>query len=656
VGDSGSLRLAVRASEPVRRPAGFPARLRSLLAGPSWGKKPEARVRYGQPFVPGLAALGRQHLLEARPLLERADAVRGRRFTYLGRTVAFPGRIDWQPHGLPEAWVTALNALDDLEALGVAAALAPTTDVRRRWYETATALLRDWASGVPAGHGIPWRVAALARRIPNLIHAHVFFGIELRADTAQRRALLDTLYAQTTALATAVTGAPPDHTLVAAGRALFMAGRFFDGMEARGWLDKGAALLWTQLREQVHEDGGHRSRSAATHAVVLAYYVEVIAFLLAANDDVPVWARKRVKAMADFLSRLTHPDGEVALFHGAGAEVARPVREVLTAAAIVLHEPGLAPAGDLPGVWPLLVLGESGRRAHAHLPRRAPGAEPRALRRTGYYVLPGEAGDVMLLDGASPPPGGAGGALGYELSAGGLRLLVAPGAGDEEPRWSEYVRSTRSHNVVSVADADQVAGGRVPVVDDVHWVVRDGLLYFTATHDGFARLGNDLRLRQRRHVFCLPGRFWVVCDELIGTGEWEIESFLHLHPDAQVSAVCRGRPAFTVARSHAARLLVVPAHATEVRVQYGVDAPRLQGWHAPRPGERRPAQVLSLAVHERLPALLGYALLPRGEGEAALGFTHDAFRLQATLRTGGREYVLTVVQGDVELLVRTPRA
>jgi hypothetical protein len=654
VGDAGSLRLAVRAGEPVRRPrpAGLPARIRSLFSVPSWGKKPEPRVRYGQPFLPGLAALGRQYLHAARPLLERADAVRGRRFTYLGRTVGFPGRIDWEPRGLPEPWVVALHTLDDLTALGVAAALAPTSDVRRGWYDTAMALVRDWTASVPAGRAPGWGTVALARRIPNLIHAHVFFGAELRADPGQRRTLLETLYAQATALGAAAAGTAPDHGLVAVGRALFMAGRFFDGMEARRWLEKGAALLWTQLREQVHEDGGHRSRSLAVHGVVLADYLEVVAFLLAANDDVPIWARKRVKAMADFLARLVHPDGEVALFHAAGVDVARPARELLTAAAVVLHEPGLAPPGELPGVWPLLVLGEAGRRAHGHLARRGDGAEPRALRRTGYYVLPGEAGDVMLLDGAAPPPAGAGAAFGYELSVGGLRLLVAPGADGDEPRWNEYVRATRAQNVLSVAGADQIASGRLPAIDDVRWVVRDGLLYFAGTHDGFARLANDLRLRHRRHVFCLPGRFWVVCDELLGTGEWETESFLHLHPDAQLSAVCHGRSAFTIARSRAARLLVVPAEATEVRVEHGIDGPRLQGWYGPRAGERRPAQVLSLVTHGKLPMVLGYALVPRGDTPATLACTHDPFRLDATLAVGGREYTLAVVQGDVEMRVR----
>jgi len=631
--DLESVRVTRRAHRPALRPSGIPGRLRSLFSAPGWTKKPEPHVRYGQTFLPGLAVLGRQHLAAAKPLLERAEAVRGRRFTHLGRTLGFPGRIDWSPAGLSHAWLVELNSLDDLLPLGVAAALAPSVDVRRRWYDVA------------------WELPALARRIPNLLYLHAFFAAELRADPAQRRAALESLQAQAMALAAAVGDQPADHRLIGAGRALFMAGRFFDGTEARGWLEAGAAILWNQLREQVNEDGGHRSRSPVVHGLVLADYVEVIAILLAANDDVPLWARKRVKAMADFLARLLHPDGEVPLFHGAALGVARPARELLATAAIVLHEPELAPPGDLPGVWPLLVVGDAGRRTHAHLPRRREGVEAHALRRTGFYVLPGEPGDVLLLDGESPPADGHDGAFGYELSVGGMRIIVDAGAGGEEPApWAEYFRSTRAHNVVSVAGAEQRANGRVPAVSDVHWVARDGLLYFSGTHDGFARLALDLRLSHRRRVFCLPGRFWLVCDELLGSGQWDVESFIHFHPEVRLMAACHGHPAFVASRSDAAAVEIVPAGVGEIRMTGGVETPAPQGWYAARHGERRPAPVVSLAASVRLPFVFGYALVPRADGPTAVHFEHDAFRLHARLSTGGVEYRMTVVQGDVEIV------
>src|SRR5262249_50090187 len=193
----------------------------------------------GQTFLPGIAVLGRQHAAEARPYLERADAIRGRRFTYLGRTLGFPGRIDWNPAGLSEAWRVALNSLDDLVPLGVAAALGRGAASGGRWYAVAVALVRGGTAGTERERGVGWSLPALARRIPNLLYLNALFGAELRAEPAQRRGLLESLYAQTAALAAALQGHRRDHHVVHAGRALFMAGRLFHRQEGRGGAEAG---------------------------------------------------------------------------------------------------------------------------------------------------------------------------------------------------------------------------------------------------------------------------------------------------------------------------------------------------------------------------------------------------------------------------------
>src|SRR5437016_13914162 len=84
-----------------RRPerAGLQARLRSLFAAPGWGRRIEPRTRYGEPFLPGLPALGRQHVGDARALLERAEAVRGRRFKFFGRGRVSGGHRLGAPRG-----------------------------------------------------------------------------------------------------------------------------------------------------------------------------------------------------------------------------------------------------------------------------------------------------------------------------------------------------------------------------------------------------------------------------------------------------------------------------------------------------------------------------------------------------------------------------
>ncbi len=636
-----------RRSERTAGSGGLQARLRSALLSRGWGRAPEPRVRFGQPFLPGLAALGQAQGVAARPLVVRAEQVQAGRFGYGGYTLAFDDGIDWGAREASADWRTALHGLDDLFALGVAARVAATPVERAAWYETAAALVRDWLLR-GRSHRASGTLPAQARRIVSLIHATVFFGAELRADVATRRSLLEVLYAEAVALAIAVTRQPSEPALVVAGRALFMAGRYFDGLEARGWLDAGTAVLWGQLREQVHEDGGHTSRSLAQHALVLGEYLEVLAILRASNDDVPAWGRKRVKGMADFLARTLHPDGTPALGDGMVLPGVRPARELLAAAAVVLQEPAFAFPGELPGVWPLLILGESGKRAYASLPRTPLATTARALRRTGYYVLAGEAGDALVIDGGRLPAG-VPGAFAHEVSVGGEQLIVGAGAGvDERHPLAAYARGPFARNIV-------VAHAPVPTppaadapVPEAHWAVRDGLVFFSATDAGST-------LRHRRCVFCLPGRFWIVCDELVGEGQWEGVSLLHLHPDVAVEAQCAGTPRFVVRRSDDAWLSMVFAGIADVGVETGVDGDEPQGWHAAVPGEFRPAPTVSLGVHGTLPLVTGYALLPRALPDAELRFERDAFQLRVALRLGAEEFLLTVVQDEVELFTRAKR-
>ncbi len=648
VANLGSIGVPGR-SDPVPRAALIPGRLRSLFSVDRWNKRPQPRVRYGQRLLPGLASLAKLSPEELAPVMARAEAVRARRFTHLGRTLEFPERVDWQPADASEQWSIALNALEEFVALGVACYVAPTGEAKREWYEHGASLVGAWMANVPK-NGLGWGGAALVRRIPNLIYGYVLFAAEMRDDVERRRVFIESVYQQATTLATALAAGGVDRDRILAGRALFLAGRFFDGIEARGWLETGTNLLWSQLRDQVHEDGGHHARNTSVHGEALASYLEVLAILRAANDDVPIWARKRIKGMADYLARLMHPDQEPVLLQGACLGGGPSPRELLAVAAILLHEPGLALPGELMGLWPALVLGGSARRVHAQLERRSRTVEARGLRRSGFYVLPGEPGDVMVVDGGVPTPDGAGGAFGYELSVGGQRLIVGSGSPIEAPaHLAAHLRSTQAHNVISVDGAGQVANGRLPVVSDVQWAVQDGVVAFTGAHDGFARLANNLRLQHRRRVLCLPGRFWIVCDELLGSGEHVVESFVHFHPDTTIEGSCHDRLAFHAGRSFGSRVQVVAARAQEARVVRGVDGAEPLGWYRAQSGDAVAAPVLALAAAGRLPLLIGYAIVPRSEEPVSLRLEHDAFRLVAGLRAGGEDFRLTVVQGEVEL-------
>jgi hypothetical protein len=611
--------------------------LRSALAIRGWARPSEPRVRFGQPVLPGIPLVGAADAPLAQEFVAAALAVRDGRFTYAGHEIGMRGAIDWFPRGASEGWLTAHHRLEASLALGVTALVAPDAADRRAWYDVSVRYAGSWIERVRGGNGPAWGFEALGHRIVNLLHLHQLFAGELRDDADFRRRLLTSVYGQAEYLAGGVARVTNDPWLVTAGRALILAGRFFDGLEARAWVEQGTALVWEQLREQVNEDGGDARRSPVWQCAVLGEYLELLAVMKASNDEIPAWARKRVRGMADFLARVSHPNGQPALFGDAPVTGMRSREELLALAAVVLGEPQFALGGDSLAIWPRLMLGSSGLRVQQTDDGAPPDlGESRALRRTGFYVLAGTPGDVMILDGGTAP--GRRGHGAYELSVGGTPILVGAGHADREPWHAAYFTSPFAQNVLA-----EKAGGTAGALaasgeGAAHWMMRDGLVSFLATWG-----------ERRRLVLCLPGRFWLVIDQVNGTGPWAGESLLHLDPACRVEAACSGRPVLLVSRPPGARCALAFAGGTDVRLVGGLVAPRVQGWTARTPGRVEPSQAIVLPVAGTRPLLAGYAIVPRGTPDVALDLNGETLEVHATLRIARTEYHLRVLQDEIEL-------
>jgi hypothetical protein len=631
-----------------RATATLPERLRSALTARGWVRRPEPRVRFGQPVLPGIPLVGPGDRAAALDLVRRAEALRAGRLVHLGAVHQADGKLEWFPRGTSAAWQRSLHGLDELVAVGIAGVTAPTPEERRAWYDLATSSVRDWTRRVPSGHPVASAVPALARRVRNLLLVQALFGPELRKDVETRRDLLTHLFEQTGVLAGSLETHPADPWLIVAANALFLAGRFFDGMEARGWVDLGTTTLWAQLREQVREDGGHQSRSPVWQAFVLGEYLTTLAALRADNDDVPMWGRKRVKGMADCLARLAHPDGTLSQFDVAVVDDPWTVPELLAVAAVVLHEPAFAMAPSLPGVWPLLLVGESGRRVYESFSHATPPAQARALRRIGFYVLAGTPGDAMIVDGGVRSCNDGIAPFGYELAVGGLPLVVgAPVASEAPGEIAEHARSVRSRNVLVPLGA----AGQEAASTESRFTVREGVQYFVGNMHGTSRLGADLRFRRR--LFCVPDKFWLVTDELMGGGTFTGESLIHLHPDAVVRADCAGRPVVSAHRSAESSVMVLVGGVKSLGLSGGMPGPAPQGWYPTGDGSWRPSPVIAIRTAGALPLLTGYAFVPRSAGMSGeLVLAGDAFELRATVRLADTVYEITAVQDEVSLVVR----
>ena len=370
------------------------------------------------------------------------------------------------------------------------------------------------------------------------------------------------------------------------GRALFVAGHFFDDRTARQWREKGKRILDYGLEHHILPDGAHNELSPMYHQIVLEIYQETEAVMTQRGEAVPSQLTNQIAKMQTWLRCVLHPDGKIPLLNDAAFKIA--------------PQPSDSLDGDLCSGDGMSVLPDSGLFCF------------RDSEKQHFLIF--DAGPI----GPDHQPGhGHCDALSFELSLGGQRVIVDSGVEQyhEDHDWRTFYRSTRAHNTVVVDGAEQseiwgsfrVARRARPL--ETRWLEADDISYVTSGHTGYLRLPG--RVEHRRFIGCVDRRFWFVCDRLDGSGIHTIESLIHFHPDVDVVCEpCLG-PSFqggTVRRA-TETLQIIPWGFQGFTGCHGATAP-IQGWYAPEFGRRFPRSTWCLSASSDLPAWNGYLLWP----------------------------------------------
>ncbi len=492
----------------------------------------------------------------ATPFLEHSGGARlgEGRFTAVGfsRHVGMPP--DWDCEG-PLLWRYNLHSFAYLHALPREVQVRLVHDWIQRygpsarrpgWMPNPISLrLRHWVQGLFAAEWLTSR------------HAELFASIE-----AQARCLADTLELD-------LRG---NHLLENA-LTLKAIAACFTGSPVERWGRIADDLLRRELPEQFLVDGGHFERSPMYHGLVTVGLLDLLNVLPSADRFRAVLV-ERLPAILRFAAALRHPDGEIALFNDAATDIAPPPQAVLDYA-------------DRLGV-------------------DVPSADRGAFRDSGYYVWQRD-GDAIIVD-AGPvgpdylPGHGHGDMFSYELSLDGRRVVVDGGTSTYEAGPErDWVRSTRAHNTVEVAQTDQCEFfaafrvGRRARPHDVTGEVTEHGLQVSGWHDGYYRLpGHPIHHRELGFVF--PGVL-LVWDTVESGVAHPAVSRIRLAPGARV----RAQGPHDVEIEIESRVLNVRAFGGELILE--------QDHYAPRFGERLPCPVL--ALHKGPGPEFGYALARR---------------------------------------------
>ncbi|HEV7764278.1 MAG TPA: alginate lyase family protein [Thermoanaerobaculia bacterium] len=439
----------------------------------------------------GIAPPLREHVPLWRELeIDDAGRARGHeivagRFTFLNETREHP---TWNATEASRLWRFHLEYFDYVRDLLVLAAAGE----REVTYATFRDLVRSWIDAHRKLRGVGWQAYTASLRVVNWCEAAVFFQRELEEDPQFAHSFLDSIAVQTRFIdAHPETDVRGNHLLENA-RALVRAAFFFEGDEARRWLDHALQILEREIPEQILDDGGHFERVPGYHLRVMEV-LDDIASLLRENDAGLQWIEDTTARMHTFLATITPANGRIPL---------------LKDTAFGVRQPQLPLCHD-----------------------------SRWLSASGFAVIRGN-GDHLIADfGRVCPdylPAHAHADLfSFELTIDDQPVIVDSGAYEYAAgEWRSWFRSTPAHNTVSIDGRDQsemydsFRVGRRAQVRDVVWTQTPELTSISGTHDGFTP-----HLHHRTIMALHDRRAWIVLDRIDGPPGHVAKSYIHLHPD-----------------------------------------------------------------------------------------------------------------------------
>jgi uncharacterized heparinase superfamily protein len=454
-----------------------------MLPIPPSPPRPEGPVAIAGNWRPSVSEFGR-----GLPRHDQSALIRGD-FSFLNQRLQIGCPPDWNAADATKLWQYNLHYFEYLWSLDL---------------ETAKKLAAHWIGHHPFGKSrVGWEPYPLSLRLQNW--CCYFLGLHrthVESDQVFLAKLLRSIIDQAVSLESNLEYHLLGNHLLENAATLALVGTCLAGPDADRIRSSGFELLADQLEEQILPDGCHFERSPMYQSR-LTYLIDQLA---ASEDDrLSALVAPRLRSMKDALTKMTHPDGEIALLNDAAF--------------------GIAPnPGGLVGSF-------SAREVFS-------------LPAAGYYGARGEQGNYVIFDAAPVGPdylpGHAHGDIfSFELSLGGSRVIVDSGTFDyESSEMRRYCRSTAAHNTMEVAGADQCefwGTFRVGRRGRPHDVVFDSSTNgFTLSgwHDGYKHLAG--RPVHSRWVRWMESGLLVVRDEVSASKSVPVVSRLHLHPHCEI--------------------------------------------------------------------------------------------------------------------------
>ncbi len=326
--------------------------------------------------------------------------------------------------------------------------------------------------------------------------------------------------------------------------------------QAAAWREFGLREVLRELDKQVLEDGADFESSTGYHRFVLELFLYT--FILCRANEIEIEKRywDKLRRMLNFIRAYLRPDGRAPLIGDSDGGQVFPIRAraandhayVLAVGAVVFKDASLLP-DDLPMPeevpW---ILGEEGAGEYQEFESTKTPQSSEAFPDAGLYIL--RVDDLYLnfnVSDAGIAGRGSHGhndALSIEVSAGGVAFIVDPGTYVYTADLTErhLFRSTAYHSTVEIDGAEQnTTAQQFPFVigneakpQVLSWESGAEFDRVSAEHFGYRRLPQPVTHR-RTVTFNKLQRWWLIEDELLGSGNHDLAVRFHINSGIDVS-------------------------------------------------------------------------------------------------------------------------
>ncbi len=413
-------------------------------------------------------------------------------FTFLSETNSLSS-MGWDHPQVSKLWRYNLHYFDFINS-----SLAEEESRAEKELE----LIHQWIDENAFGKGTAWEPYPISLRIINWIKWH------WRTKSLTDKALIS-LWNQVRYL-----GDRPEYHLLGNhlfinAKALIFAGVFFEGKEAKAFLDQGIQIIQEELDEQFLADGAHFELSPMYHALGLEDLLEIrVVGHSKVPDSILDKIDDKIRVGLTWLKQMSYSNGELAHFNDCANDIAPSLGQLESMASSL----GLNPC------------------------KMEKNASPGLLESSGFFVFESKEFKMIADVGEIGPtylPGHAhADSLSFELALQGERVIVNSGTslyGLSQERLRQ--RSTCAHSTVEIngENSSEVWSGfrvaRRASPFDLKWNQDETDFTLACSHTGYQRFSKDII---HRRIWTKEGSNLTIKDLVFGHIERaKVRYFLH---------------------------------------------------------------------------------------------------------------------------------